>query len=307
MATVAGQGGAWRRALLALLMAAVLGAATGMGWLLEVRADRRVRAGADILRQIRADRLTEYWSDEPRIDWYLIRVGSAVRGWRAAARSHGSDGAFSGLTVDLTRDESKRSEQLLLASWSLNADATAGRYVGTVEVSGAGSSETRIFLSDGRLNVQQLTLDLEAESPAPDNYLPEGSMGLAVRLVAGSGADAQFAMVFDEKPNSRGVVEFGSIRIRSLGSARAEDGSLIRRARAWGFRGHGEYSVTYELSADGRLLSVIHDDGLRWAAASQEEVARHFPNAARLVEGLLRSRRPQAAPDPWGKLFLDVL
>jgi len=293
--------------LLALLMVAVLGVATGMAWLLQVRADRRVRAAAEIIRRIRADGLAAYWPDETRIDWYLIRVGSDVRGWRASAKIPGTDGGFDGLTVDLTRGESERSEQLLLASWSLNADATAGRYVGTVEVSGAGGSETRIFLSDDRVNVQQFALDLEAESPAPDNYLPEGTMGLAVRLVARTGANAQFAMVFDEKPNTRGVVEFGSIRIRSLGSARAEDGSLIRRARAWGFRGRGEYSVTYELTEDGRLLSIVHADGLRWDAATQDEVAAHFPNAPRLVEGLLSRRRLQAGPDFRRNLLFHVL
>lgn len=75
-----------RRTLLTLVMVAVLGAAAAAAWLLQVSSAGRACAGAEIIRQIRSRGLSHYWDDNPRIDWYLIPSGSAVRGWQAMVR-----------------------------------------------------------------------------------------------------------------------------------------------------------------------------------------------------------------------------
>ena len=79
----------------------------------------------------------------------------------------------------ITREEAPgRWEQF--ESWRLNADATAGQYHGSVR-SPQLNYDTLITLADGQVEFRQEQWRETDRSPAPANYLPEGTMELALR------------------------------------------------------------------------------------------------------------------------------
>ena len=291
-----------RRTLLTLVMVAVLGAAAAAAWLLQVSSAGRARAGAEIIRQIRSRGLSHYWDDNPRIDWYLIPSGSAVRGWQAMVRERAEEGRFHGWKVSFIADPAGTVRQTIVEEWILNADATRGEYQGSVTVAGFEKLWTNTVLDDGDVRVRQGPRDVPARTPAPDNYIPKGAFPLAVRQIASGRGDGQFKMVFDQKPRIRSNVQFSTVRIRHVGRGRTAQGKptdLVRMShREW-----GKHEMTYELDEKGELLSIQTGDGLRWQAASQEEVTRQFPDAP---GRLSRAARPPARGRPedfWRRLF----
>ena len=290
-----------RRRLLTLLMVAVLCAAVAAAWLLQVSSAGRARAGAEIIRQIRSRGLSHYWDDNPRIDWYLIPSGSAVRGWQAVVRERAEEGHFHGWKVSFIVNPAGTAKRTIVEEWILNADATRGEYQGSVTVGGFEKLWTNTVLDDGEVRVRQGRRDVPARTPAPDNYIPEGAFALAVRQIASGRGDGQFKMVFDEKPRIRNNVQFSTVRIRHVGRGRTGQGKptdLVRMShREW-----GKHEKTYELDEKGELLSIQTDDGLRWQAASQEEVTRQFPDAPGRLSRTARPARGRPE-DFWRRLL----
>jgi len=289
-----GQSAAARQALLALLLTAVLAAAAGAAWLLQEIAQRRVDKGAAILKQIRSNKLALYWPDRRQTDWYLIQQGSVVLGWHAIVRE-GSGGGFRGWEIELGYNQAGATEREMHSAWNLNADATDGTYQSRVERRGQPTELTQIRLQESAseadqatVEVLQPTLALEAQSPEPRNYIPEGVLPLAIRLVAEGGADAQFRMVFDDIPNSHKVVEFGSVRISHEGRGRTDQGEQTHRVRVY-YRGWGKHPREYELDESGKLISIVSGN-VRWVAASAADVAKRFPNAPETVRRFAQPR-----------------
>jgi hypothetical protein len=285
MAGGSGQMNPLRQAILALVMAALLAAAVGAAWLLEGAAEGRVRAGVEILRHIGARGLGQYWTGPSRLDWSLIRYVGQVRGWRVVAREQTAQGegapdqpaGFRGATVEALTERSGQASRLIRSRWTLSDDATRGEYLGSRSAA-TGQVDTRISLLNRQVTVRQSPFGLEARSPAPDNYVPEGALRLVLGEIARRQGDAQFTMVFDEEPAVRGQVEFKSIRVRYLGSGQSPAGQATRRVRLT-HRGWGNIDVTYELDSSGEVISTATDDGLEWVPSTREEVLRLYPYA----------------------------
>ena len=301
MATSSGQSTS-RKVPLAALMVAILAASVGVAWLLQVSSARHARAAAEILRQIRARGLSHYWGQDDSIDWYLIYSSSAVQGWQAVIRERTPEGNFRGLSTVVTVDPRTRSQTRKTANWILNPDATIGRYEGLVTTGRLEKSRTSILLRKDEVLVQQGPGQPTARSPAPANYIPEGTLGLAIREVAARGGQAQFKMVFDEVPRIGNEVQFTAVRLRHIGRGQTGAGKPTDRVRL-SHREWGKYEQIYELDETGSVLTIEPPDGLRLELASPAEVAQHFPTAAAEVRSLLG--RP-AGPEPedfWRKLF----
>jgi hypothetical protein len=131
---------------------------------------------------------------------------------------------------------------------------------------------------------------VQAVSPAPDNYLPEGTTMLAALLVAQRGADAQFALIDDAQPSLGSVVRFGSFRMHYQGKLSQKDGSEVYEVLLT----YADSTQKLRLGADGRIAAIV-GDGEVVLAASEEEVAKHFGN----VPGQLlqwRTTAPAATP-----------
>lgn len=295
MGRTSGQSAAARQALLALLLTAVLAAAAGAAWLLQEITQRRVDKAAAILKQIRSSKLALYWPDRRQTDWYLIQQDSTVLGWRATVREGSGRGSFRGWEIELGYNQSGATELEMHSAWKLNAGATDGTYQSRVEGRGRPTQLIQIRLQESAseadqatVEVLQPTLALEAQSPEPRNYIPEGVLRLAIRLVAESGADAQFKMVFDDIPNRHKVVEFGSVRISHEGRGRTDQGEQTHRVRVY-YRGWGKHPQEYELDESGKPISIVSGN-VRWVAASAADVAKRFPDAPETVRRLAQPR-----------------
>jgi len=273
-----------RRGWLAVVMLAILlASAAGAGWL-EIAAARRVRAAGEILADVRRQGLATFWSDQGQVHWRLIHAADAPVGWEATIRQVTDDGRFAGLRAIVVPGV-----RTILGRWTLNADATAGQYAGSAVSAKGERTDTASQLADGHVAVTQHHLGLTARSPAPDNYLPEGMMDLVVRRVAQTRADAQFASVFDERPNTAGYVEFGTVRVRYRGRADVE-GTAVDVVEVSGVFGRTRYRVRYELPADGQP-TILYDDGRRCVPAEPDAVEAAFPDASETLMRMMRQDR----------------
>ena len=275
---------ATRRGLLAVLMLTVLVASVGIAWLLQRQATEKVRAGIKIIQEIRAKGLEHYWPEKLQIDWYLIYSKGETIGWRASARAKADDETFVGVDVEVVPKRHSSHER-----WTLNADATAGAYHADLRLAGSGGFKTDIVLSDGVVKVVQYVPgfgSIQAGADAPGNYLPEGTLYLAVRQAAEMQADAQFKMVFNERPNRDKIVEFGTIRLRYLGREQTQQGKTVHRVRMSETRGGGKGGTVFELDENGKILLIQGKDA-QTTATDEQTVRKSFEDAPSYLQQIL--------------------
>ncbi len=274
---------ATRRGLLAVLMLTVLVASVGIAWLLQRQATEKVRAGTRIIQEIRAKVLEQYWSDKSQIDWYLIYSKGETIGWRASARAKADDETFIGVDVEVVPQRYSSHE-----IWTLNADATAGTYHADLRLANGKRSQTDILINDGVVKVVQHVQggSVPAGAPAPKNYLPEGTLSLAVRQAAEMRADAQFTMVFNERLNRNKIVEFGTIRLRYLGRQQTQQGKTVRRVRMSETRGGGKGGTVFELDETGKILLIQEKDS-QTEAVDEQTVEKSFESAPVYLQQIL--------------------
>ncbi len=281
---------ALRRSLLALAMLGVLLLATGTAWLLTRSAGTRVNAAAQIVQAIRDKHLASYWGADERTQWMLMYANQKVMGWRVLQQRPAEEG-FAGGEIEVVVQGGHVAAQAK-SYWKLSDDARTGNYLSTL-AAGGGKRITQILLGEGKVTVvQQAGMGpLKAVSPAPANYLPEGTMMLAALLVAQRGADAQFVQIDDAQPNLGSEVRFSPIRMRYQGKLSQKDGSEVYEVlKTYADRP----SEKLRLGADGRIAAIVSDGELD-LAASEEEVTKHFGT----VPGQLlqpRTTAPAATP-----------
>ena len=296
-----------KRSLLAAVMLAVLLGSVAVAWMLGELADRRVKSAVAALAAVRRDGLAKHWPERLRVDWYVSRAGDGANpsGWGALVRGRGDQGAFAGMMLYVSGQEYHVDE------WVLNADATSGMYRARAGV-GWPLLDTSITLDDGVVEVVPHGGErLPGRGRAPENYLPEGTLELAVALVAAGKSNAQFALVFNESPNVGGRIEFGTVRMKYAGRGPTRRGKATRRVRV-GFGGQ-QSEREYEVGPGGEVLAWSAP-GLRFVTAGEEEVLSRFPNAAIIVGRLLPKRlriiwqreRMVAPPDDESEVELEV-
>ena len=314
-----------KRSLLAVVVLAVLVVSVAVAWVLGALADRRVKSAVAILAAVRRDGLAKHWPERPRLDWYLSHAGDEAEpsGWRAVIRGRvdngrEDNGLFAGMIVHVSGREYQVEE------WVLNADATSGKYAAHMGV-GRPLPDTSITLEkreDGEKREDREKMDvtvtpyggkrLPGRGEAPKNYLPEGTLELAVALVAAGRGNAQFALVFNGSPNVGGRIEFGTVRMRYAGKGPTRQGKETRRVRV-GFGGRRQDEHEYEVGPDGEVLAWS-EPGRRFVAVGEEELRGRFPNALSIVGRLLPNRlriiwqreRMGAPPDDESEVELEV-
>ncbi len=272
-----------RRGLLAVLMLVVLTGSVGIAWMLERRSDRKIEAGAEIIRQIREKGLGNYWSDKLQIDWFLVQAYGETIGWKASARGKIANGKFVGVNMQILQNRGHSHE-----IWALNPDATIGIYHADFRTADGGDFKTDISLKDGVVKVRQHAGGSStpvAHSQAPENYLPEGTLQLAVQHIAQSQAKTQFAMVFNEQAIADDTVEFGTIRLEYAGKKKNSQGQDVNRVEM--SRGLGKQSRTvYDLDEKGKIM-VVYGEKMQWTSASKQDVQKAFANAPQLLQQML--------------------
>jgi hypothetical protein len=128
----------------------------------------------------------------------------------------------------------------------------------------------------------------QASGAAPANYLPEGTMAAALRLIAQQKADAIFSSIFDDHPNMGKVIDFVSVRFRYAGAVKQGDTSLDAvLVSAIGTK------TTYWLNSQGEVVRSEDDEGVIWTAVTEKQVGEQFPEAPLQIWQLSESVLPQ--------------
>ncbi|MBS3822142.1 MAG: hypothetical protein KGY81_10315 [Phycisphaerae bacterium] len=286
--------------MLPLVMLLVLLAAVTVAWLLAREPGEGVATAAAIIADIRSEGLGAYWSGEPVLHWYLIRIRGKPVGWRVTYRQ-GDDDGFGGGQV-LIRRSPKGGATEAISSWWLNRDATRGVYKGhslgsSVVAQDSGrlvkmrsETEARIELRDGQLNILQVFdgRPVESQAPAPPGYIPEGADDLAMALAAQRRTHALFRMIIDQYPPEGSYPIFLRLSMQYLGPPEGEPNHTVMevtRSR----RGQTLNKATYILDRDGEVLESSYEIGGRSfteTRSSEENVLKVFPNARSIFTSL---------------------
>jgi hypothetical protein len=297
-----------RFTVIAVLMFAMLAVATGLAWLIVVSRTGLQSAGAELVQRVHSEGLSAFWDRSPHVRWLLAYRDDNPVGWRVEMRLPQPEGGFEGLDAALYDIRGRTRGQW--EQWRLNADATTGEYrAGELRVTPAGLSlpaNTRIVLSEGRIGAQQQAGDspmwLESGAAAPDNYVPEGTLPLVRHLVAETGRDASFRMVFNEQPPRQGKTTFGVVTMERRELGETDYPGAAARVLVSGIAGE----QTLLLDDRGELVAVLGGE-LRIVAVSREQVYAKFPQArqvAVLLTARLLGRVPQTDGAPAGPLEL---
>ena len=286
---------AFRRSLLALMMLIILAVSIVSANVLVVRARKRVEAGAKIVKKLRLLGLEHFYSPGPEIQWYLIKSRKGSIGWLATFHQRLPNGGFIGVKVESLPRVYKSYER-----WSLNNDATKGQYTSRIVWKSGKYLDVSITLSDGIVKVSRRSRSLFrpeiAKAPAKENYLPEGTHLLAVREVAKSKVDAQFAMVFNEQPNFAGIVEFGTVRIEYMNQKKTKRGKIIR-VKEMVTLFNKKISYTYEIDESGKVVQVRLPENKRIVACDEKTVLLNFPAAKSYFRQFLPRRLDSKSTD----------
>lgn len=282
-------------AKIAVLMFGVLLLSTAAAWLLVAGSDRASDRGARIVRELHDRGLEGLWT-RPHVRWYLQTYAGRIIGWSVSILApDGSD--FHGLEVDHLNGSRTRWER-----WKLNRSATAGIYRAGLIVRFPGRQEratdTVISYADGKVSLLKTDKDLRATTPAPANYVPEGSLGRVALLTGLQGKRAYFHMVFNEREPVNGEIDFGTIMLQPVdaSSLGIEGATAAVRYRTWVPRNE-DRMMAYD--AQGQLLGLVSGE-YRLMAVNESDVRRSFPDAGELVAQLARSLNIPPAPRPPG-------
>lgn len=246
-------------------MFGILLVSVGVAWWLVQGQKALLDRGREIIAQIRTEKLESFWDRRPSRLWYIKTdsTGRAVS-WRAAYRDYvpardvyrGS--AFSGSHDLLAR-----------AEWELSPDAGAGEYSSTV-AGRNGQAFTVIRLRDGEVKVLRVVPrgSARAATAAPDNYIAEGTLELAVRLVARAGREASFRMIIDDAAIAQGQVRFIVVKMIPRGPRRVQ-------VEMGGFR------EVYHFDESWRIVKIeLPETRELFNLVSESQVLSKFPDTA---------------------------
>ncbi len=295
-----------RFSLIAVLMFALLAVAVGVAWIIVQQRTAPHGRGAEMVGRIREEGLSSFWQRSPHHTWVLIRRGQGVVGWNASVRMPLADGGFEGLYVRVIAAGDRAAGDW--EYWRLNDDATTGRYeAGVVRLLAGGeratsSSHTSIELSDNRVEATQTVRDprgqsvlMRSSASAPDSYAPEGTISLLRRLIAETGDDGAFHVVFNEQPPLGDRTAFGSIHMERR-EPPDDDDPRASVAVALTTSLNRDVEQIYLLDDDYELVAGLIGD-MRLDRVERDEVMSEFPEAEAVLTHLMRRVMPGAVGD----------
>lgn len=304
MATDYDSSSAARKLSLNVVMALVFATSVALAWRYAHGITAAIeQRGADILTTIRQQGLAHFYPKKGTGDWYLRHQGGAVLGWRLVLVIRQADGTFTGLEANLSRSlRSPATFEGHWERWQLDNHATRGRYIaGSVRVGPRLwelKQDTSIDLADGAVTVVQQDakgLARRSTGPTDENYLPEGTILLAQRLIAKRRTNAQFRLIFNELLPRGTRPRFETRTFRYL----AEPSETVPGAVA---TVEGESALTGFMPQEayfdehGRLLQVITGK-VRLTSAGLGQIQRYFPDVLDYVRQIHSETGFPKSPD----------
>lgn len=281
--------------MLGVILFIVLLASVASAWLL-VRHRRSPFPsidGADIIADIRRLTFPTFYPDSPATRWFVFHEGGRIVGFRAVVTHIGPDGQFDRLQMDI-----HDSRGIIGGVWShsrLSADATEGQYkAGRLRLTDSIAilTNTGITLANKHIRMTQLIdrgairVSQVSSAVAPADYLPEGTLWLACRIVAEEQVKAGFRLIQDDRIIQGGGVPFVDVSISYAGPGDEADPDVAAVVTLQIGQGRTLENYYY-LDADGGLIRQVTGHTTA-SLVDQEQIVSAFPEAPMLLSQMMK-------------------
>ncbi|MCE5280450.1 MAG: hypothetical protein ABFD92_19655 [Planctomycetaceae bacterium] len=253
-----------------LVLLAVLAAVVAAAWAVVAVRAGATRRGIEIVRRLQEQGLPQLLGSQPQVRAYRVTEPQSARGWRLI-RVEPAPKGYAGLAAEKLQD-GKRAYQAE-ERWRATDNLSRVEYEATDDM--ATRRGVSILLTAQSVTNRTVTVimaqgseGISGKGPAPDNYVPEGMLPLAIRLAAEGGEPANITMILNNealRPTARGVYEpnFTPAQIRPRSGGQVE----IKIAGS---------TQTYTLNDSGQIIHIRHDSGLEYSAVPVEELRKNF-------------------------------
>jgi hypothetical protein len=270
---------AWRKNFRSIVLLAILGVCSAMAWVLAWHKSAPARNAQEILAAIRRRGIKTYWPENARHQqWFLIYRDEKITGWEMEYHQAGSNGAVGGFV----RQNDLSTRQVRISTrWRLSNNAEKGDYQSqhvAWNPPQAEVGEAKIELRDRNLQVVQNINGkrYSSSAAAPENYLPEGLMSLAIREVAQRRSHARFEMVQDAQPPAQSKGEktpLFSFELRYVGQDSHSGGAMVEESY------DPKHTWITVLDDAGNVLQR-NQGNIKCVPVPHQTVLQHFPAAA---------------------------
>ena len=268
------------------VLAVLLAASIAIAWAYAERISAPRGRGAEFVADLHRMGLKQMLPDTSAR--YYLHKREAVIGWQAALGGFRPDGTYEGLDIVL-RQVSEGNATGQWERWRLDDSANAGFYVAGQFLFKQGQwvaiPTTWIKLASPRVSVVQHLQGRVFRSAAdvPDNYLPEGTLDMALRAMRGQERARQFNLILNSMPPAGGRPRFISLKLRDLteetplpaGTAAAIESTIADQPK--------EMEIVF-LDEQGLVHTTKRAGKLSKTRSSPAELYEHFPQ----LDGQLR-------------------
>ena len=271
-----------RPAMVAFIMLGIFLLSVGIAWWISIDREQLVREGDRIVGQIQSSKLESFWHRGEQ-SYYLIREKQGTVGWRAELRIPRQGGGFDGLLMQVI--SSGNQPQVHIRKWQLDTTATNGWF----QVAWLEGTEPRIILNKGYL-IEQVSPN-PGKVEVPPNFLPEGTLSLAARLVAQAKGQAFFRSAYINDSGPREIegpqtVNVGLTNLIYKGQEMVQENGKAIQANVvevrLGILGK-ERTETLYLAPDGHTV-LITRPGQTITPTTLGELVQIDPSALRMIQ-----------------------
>jgi hypothetical protein len=250
-------------------------------------------AGAELLAQVREGTLAKHWPSQAGNEYFLITGPSGQNvGWVINTRVITDEG-YRGTTTLAQSMQGPAGMEYSSKQWMLSSDAAKGSYRAVTSSKNIISEMVDIKIAGGQVTVAVRAIDprlklpvtIQARSPAPSNYIPEGLMDLMVCQIARTGRHAMFRMILNDQAIQGKEVAFVPVECKPAG------GKVVKLSV-------GASARTYTFDDDWQLQKIQDSTGAVTTRASLDDLKKAFAQDELLQKfNPATQAQPEASPE----------
>jgi hypothetical protein len=271
-----------RPTMVAVIMLGLFLLSVGIAWWISVDRGQYVREGEIIVAKLHNSTLESFWHGAGQ-SYYLIREKQQVIGWRADFRIPARGGGFEGFLIQVIRVGNRA--QVHVRRWRLDSAAAEGWF----QIAWLEGAAPRVDLDKGYL-VEDIPGHPD-KVEVPSNFLPEGTLPLAARLVAQGKTQAFFKSVYvnESGPRDAELPQIANVGLTNLiykGQETIQEGGKPIQASVvevrLGILGK-ERTETIYLAPDGHVALIARPDQTL-TPTTLAELAKCDPAAMQMIQ-----------------------